>query len=106
MGGMFAVGLVGARLLKGAMSDDESQSESNRSSTGSSFGQGQGSGSGESWFADAGSGGVTASGGMSSPSGTTIFDDIPAEPRTGSMTGGSISGGVSSTGAGGLGSSS
>jgi hypothetical protein len=42
-----------------------------------------------------------------SPSGTTIFDDIPAEPSTGTMTGGSISGGISSTGGtGGLGSSS
>lgn len=122
MGGMFAVGLVGARLLKGSMGGDENQSGSASQ---------QGGGSDQSWLATGGSGGVTASGGMGasggtsggtssnwqpgetlstrtddavSPSGTSIFDDLPPEPRTGSMTGGSISGGISS--AGGVGSSS
>lgn len=135
MGGMFAVGLVGARLLKGTMGDD-SQSGSS-SGTGQGMG-GQSQGSGENWFATGGSG-VTASGGMgsggamsggamsggmgsaggvsggttewqpgetlstrsgdaASPSGASIFDDLPEEPRTGTMTGGSISGGMSTTG--------
>ena len=114
MGGMFAVGLIGARLLKGAGGDDESQSPSGASS---------GQGSGENWFATGGSGGATASGGLGSsgggsggttdwqpgetlstrpsdavsPSGTSIFDDLPAEPRTGSMTGGSMTGGFGSS---------
>ena len=135
MGGMFAIGLVGARLLKGAMDEGEGQSGSSSSMGQGMGGQGMGQsqGSGENWFATGGSSGVTASGGMGSsggvsggatdwqpgetlstgaadavsPSGTSIFDDIPAEPRTGTMTGGSISGGISSTGGtGGFGSSS
>ena len=109
MGGMFAVGLIGARLLKGASGNSSDSSGPSRGAA-SPYGIGMT----QPASSEPSVGGTSAGGWApvetlgdstgASPSGTSIFDDLPAEPKTGSKTGGSISGGV--TASGGIGSAS